>query len=59
MIRNEAINWCEENKCDFINPVLPPPEDWMWCDNGSNELVLQCIFTVEENNPVISIEDLK
>lgn len=59
MTRNEAIEWCKDKVCNFIDPVFPPPEDWMWCDNGKDSIVLQCIHTVEQDNPIISIEDLK
>jgi hypothetical protein len=61
--REQAIQWCKEKKCDFINPVFPPPEDWMWCENAQPyeqaKLMLQCIFTVEEPNPEIYKEDLE
>lgn len=58
MNRNQAINWCKDNDCDFITPVFPPPEDWMWCENNSNGVMLQCIFTVDEDNPEIYKEDV-
>lgn len=59
MNRNQAMNWCKENKCDFITPVFPPPEDWMWCENGGDGIMLQCIFTVEEPNPEIYKDDIE
>lgn len=59
MNRNGAIQWCRDKGCNFIDPVFPPPEDWMWCENGSTGLVLQCIFTVEEDNPVIYPSDVE
>jgi hypothetical protein len=59
MNRQEAIDWCKEKACNFIDPVFPPPEDWMWCENGSLGLTLQCIHTVEEDNPVIYPSDIK
>ena len=59
MNRNQAIQWCKENKCNFINPVFPPPEDWMWCENGGDGIVLQCVHTVIEENPLISVSDVR
>lgn len=59
MNRNQVIQWCKEKKCDFINPVFPPPVDWMWCKNEGGGIVLQCIHTVIEDNPVISRSDVQ
>lgn len=48
MNREEAIQWCKDNKCNFIEPVFPPPQDWMWAENGENEICLIVIFTSED-----------
>lgn len=63
LTEEEGEQWCKDNKCDFINPVFPPPEDLMWCENPQPyeeaNLMLQCVFTVEESNPEIYREDVK
>lgn len=38
--RDEAIQWCIENKVDFTKPVFPPPDGWMWGDTNVPAKVL-------------------
>jgi len=28
--REEAIKWCIDNKVDFVSPLFPPPNGWIW-----------------------------
>lgn len=37
--RQEAILWCAENKCDFVNGVYPPPEGWAWVYNQEKTIL--------------------
>ena len=48
LTRDEAIQWCIDNKADPSNPVFPPPTGWMWGDGGGFQ-ILTPIFT---NNAV-------
>ncbi len=54
--RQEAINWCRTNMCDFRNPVYPPPSGWMWAESG-DALVLAPIFTMtDQGEEITSVE---
>lgn len=60
MNREQVIQWCKDNNCDFITAIFPPPEDWMWVDNGVDEhLFLQQIHTVTDGIPLVFKEDCK
>lgn len=58
--REEVIDWCKEQKADFVNPVYPPPSGWMWAENSGNGLVLTAIFTNTEDADIdIDIDDCR
>jgi hypothetical protein len=45
--RDEVIEWCWENRCDFMNPIFPPPSGWMWVKSDEDDwLYLTAIFTL-------------
>jgi len=53
--RQEAIQWCRDNMCDFIDPVFPPPNGWSWGESG-NALILTAIFTNTEDAGITSVD---
>ena len=55
--REQAIQWCRDNRCNFTDPVFPPPSGWMWAENG-NHLVLAPIFTMTDQGGEIRAEDV-
>lgn len=28
--RIQALQWCVEHSCNFVDPEYPPPEGWSW-----------------------------
>mgnify|MGYP000686987472 CR=1 FL=1 len=38
--RDEAIQWCIDNRVDFTQPKFPPPSGWMWADTDVPAKVL-------------------
>ena len=56
--RDEAIDWCIENKVDFKNPLFPPPEGWMWFETGVPAQGLTAIFTNTEDEDIESVDVL-
>ncbi|SER37790.1 MULTISPECIES: DNA-directed RNA polymerase subunit alpha C-terminal domain-containing protein [Pseudomonas] len=56
--RAEAIQWCKDNKCDFVKPVFPPPSGWMWGE-GNNGICLTAIFTLTGDCRDITREDVE
>lgn len=55
--REEAINWCIEHMADFVTPVYPPPEGWMWAESG-DQLVLAPIFTMTDQGDEITAAEV-
>ena len=56
--RAEVIQWCKENKCDFKNPVFPPPSGWFWGQEG-DELTLQPVFTITDQGEEIRAAEVE
>jgi len=54
--REEAIQWCIDNKVDFKNTSFPPPDGWMWGDTGSELYILTTIFTNTEDEDINSFD---
>jgi hypothetical protein len=54
--RQEAIQWCINNKCDFLSPVFPPPEGWQWAK--SEGLCLTPIFTITDQGDEIEFQEV-
>lgn len=52
--REEAIQWCIDNKVDFTNPKFPPPKGWMWAETGVPAMALTAIFTNTEDEDIES-----
>lgn len=53
LTRDEAVQWCKDKEADFITPVFPPPEGWMWAD-AEDGLTLEPIFTVTDQGEGIT-----
>lgn len=53
--RIEAIAWCIENNCDFVEGVFPPPDGWLWALSG-NGLILTAIFTNTEDADITAAD---
>jgi hypothetical protein len=53
--RAEAVAWCAEKRCDFREPVFPPPEGWMWATSGDG-LVLTPVFTNTSDGDVTRLD---
>lgn len=56
--RDEALNWCRQQACDFRTPVFPPPQGWMWADSGE-ALVLTPIFTMTDQGDEITTAEAR
>jgi len=58
--RQEAIEWTVDNRCDFFNPVYPPPEGWFWSnfDEKGKTLVLTPIFTGKNKADILAADAL-
>jgi predicted NUDIX family phosphoesterase len=52
--RATAIQWARDNRCDFKDPVFPPPSGWMWV--GDDGLALVPLFTHEESREITKID---
>jgi len=55
--RDEAIDWCSRNDCDFINPVYPPPEGWCWVHDNYGYLYMYFFSMADEDHDDIYPED--
>ena len=57
--RAEAIEWCKANDCDFVTPIFPPPEGWLWanCDERK-QLCLTPIFTMTDQGEEIYADEV-
>lgn len=56
--REQAIQWCKDNGCNFSEPVFPPPSGWMWAETSSSSLVLEPIFTMTDQGGAITRDDV-
>lgn len=56
--RQEVLQWCKDNKCDFLTPVYPPPEGWFWATSGG-KLTLSPIFTITDQGNDITLEEVR
>ena len=54
--REEAIQWCIDNRVDFTQPKFPPPDGWMWADTDAPAKVLTAIFTNTEDEDIESAD---
>ena len=56
--RDEAIQWCIDNKVDFTKLKFPPPKGWMWVDTGVAAKALTANFTNTEDEDIESVDVL-
>ena len=56
--REQAIQWCKDKGCDFVTPVLPPPDGWIWDQDGEH-LVLVAIFTTTEQVDNLTLSEVQ
>ena len=57
--RQEAIQWCIDNQCNFLSPVFPPPEGWLWARmNCDHSLCLQPLFTMTDQGDEIEFKEV-
>lgn len=57
--REQAIEWCKSNGCNFIDPVFPPPSGWMWAESGDTDsLTLEPIFTMTDQGGAITLSEV-
>ncbi len=59
--REQVIDWCVDNNCDFLDPVFPPPNGWAWADYdlSKKSLILTAIFTNTEDKDITSVDIIK
>jgi len=51
--REQAIQWCIDNRADFTKPIFPPPDGWGWYENEGVEVhTLAAVFTNTEDEDV-------
>jgi hypothetical protein len=56
--RAEAIEWCKANGCDFVTPIFPPPEGWLWAECGEG-LCLTPIFTMTDQGEELYLAEVQ
>lgn len=58
LTRKQALQWCHDQQCNFIDPVFPPPGGWMWAD-GDDGLILTPVFTITDQGEEITREEVE
>jgi len=56
--RDEAINWCVDQCCDFIEAKFPPPEGWAWVAAGNDKPMHLHFFSWSTNYDDINESDV-
>lgn len=57
--RQEVIQWCIDNKVNFVDGHYPPPEGWGWYKNKDSDVMSLCaVFTNTEDEDVDQVDVL-